>query len=995
MQLAMEYLLFLRARDGTVLDTLREELAHWETDCEIYAERARKWKERTRIERRQVEKLHQVLRNVAKLLQIEGATPEAMSTIETLLKDMTPRHISANQSHDMVSEARVCGFCGKMFSSRDYLDKHIVRRHPNEVGDLKPATRTMSNKNAGELLPVKHTGDMEDNNNFRELLSDVEKTLREQQASLRSVAQEEAEKIQRLYEQFHVELKLSDELRQKRHDAEQSLHVAREEMDRLHEEREKLMNEIESLKDHLHVLSARKKIEAAKYSNYMNQDQNVAIELELRRLQDTIEAMTTALSDSRSELERVQALYASTLNEKRQLEDQLHEARNQIYRLELGRPDSQAHIPVAKVNSSSQTQAIQHESVSVQTDHASSTANGVESAKITSSALLEAESQTALFVGADAMVQTDTVETADTPPTLSPMPPTIQIDDVSPPPANSPPEQDSRDQAVFIPSVFQLESEALIRQIEERATQHAVSQASNTASKGMFTPLERRKNVRSYFPHSEREVKQRIQNCLVRLDEVARRYGVSPTDTVLSNEHMQMVQRSLHAHLEILPSHVLKRMISVEAQANDLIKNDWFPQELSRQSALERLQVDVAVLTENNQRLVSAAMASLARVNVVDAVELPHADREVQELRIPITQQTSAPLAEAVQGAHSSANQEPTDTDASNPVPHDCSIGVPAVSTTAEEKHSVPDQALMEQKQLITPVATTFSEPTTENHVRQAEAMDDTRQNSDAVEPHIVGEAIFHHQTSSSQPTPTSHDHVRESSPELSVPSSRVAEAHTVESIESTVSAGIGSFQAAEASIRSGADFLPARYQNAPIPIGLDDTFGASDTSSAMSYRALESVEWMRSSTDEKNDETEARPSTDVAPIPRWSSSVGTSNVTSSELSFNASIPSLSSSASMREDDAPRVETSAGATSWHLSHSNHEGTDQSDPEPDKDRRHIDAAPTHEETQNENTANESDASAERQVNSSTPNDEAVGRGDIEEFDDSDIEELVLS
>lgn len=104
-QLSMEYLLFMRSRDGDVLDSLFQQLQLCEqcvatlettlraglladrinvTLClhtydrwvsrerdELKA-RADKWKGRAQSGERQVEKLHQVLQNIAKLLHIHG-----------------------------------------------------------------------------------------------------------------------------------------------------------------------------------------------------------------------------------------------------------------------------------------------------------------------------------------------------------------------------------------------------------------------------------------------------------------------------------------------------------------------------------------------------------------------------------------------------------------------------------------------------------------------------------------------------------------------------------------------------------------------------------------------------------------------------------------------------------------------------------------------------------------------------------------------------------
>lgn len=72
LQLSMEYLLFMRARDGDVLESLSQELRQVETERDGLVLRSQRWKARARSGDKQVEKLHQVLQNIAKLLQIHG-----------------------------------------------------------------------------------------------------------------------------------------------------------------------------------------------------------------------------------------------------------------------------------------------------------------------------------------------------------------------------------------------------------------------------------------------------------------------------------------------------------------------------------------------------------------------------------------------------------------------------------------------------------------------------------------------------------------------------------------------------------------------------------------------------------------------------------------------------------------------------------------------------------------------------------------------------------
>lgn len=146
--------------------------------------------------------------------------------------------------------------------------------------------------------------------------------------------------------------------------------------------------------------------------------------------------------------------------------------------------------------------------------------------------------------------------------------------------------------------------------------------ASNTTAVGnekkpkQFSSLQRRHFLQSRFLHDESTVKERIGLMLHALDETTRRYGLDPKSTVLSDEHLHIVQRALHVHLEILPTIVLEKIISCESEVNELITQEWQPREKARQQALERLQIDTQTKSEHNQRLVQQAMTTCAPLKV-------------------------------------------------------------------------------------------------------------------------------------------------------------------------------------------------------------------------------------------------------------------------------------------------------------------------------------------------------------------------------------------
>jgi len=106
-------------------------------------------------------------------------------------------------------------------------------------------------------------------------------------------------------------------------------------------------------------------------------------------------------------------------------------------------------------------------------------------------------------------------------------------------------------------------------------------------------------------------VKDRIAHCLEKVNMFAGRFGVSARNgQVLSDEHFGLVRQALHAHLEVLPTDVLDRMLQCEAAVNKLIESEWVPREKTREQALERFKLETHAKSALNQALVKQALAA-------------------------------------------------------------------------------------------------------------------------------------------------------------------------------------------------------------------------------------------------------------------------------------------------------------------------------------------------------------------------------------------------
>uniref|UniRef100_K3X1Y2 C2H2-type domain-containing protein n=1 Tax=Globisporangium ultimum (strain ATCC 200006 / CBS 805.95 / DAOM BR144) TaxID=431595 RepID=K3X1Y2_GLOUD len=315
-QLATEYLLFMRSRDGTVLETMKKELELCERDCEEFVARTAKWKERARSGDKQVQKLHQVLQNVAKLLQIQGATPSSVATIETLLTELVSRQKKRNSHYRIangdgeeddlegddsedeqkrIKEARQCFYCGKMFASAVYLKKHHLRRHPGENKELRlnefPKYKPRQHANSTSA-PIEDNGSRE--KTLRQMLLQVEHALQDHQESLRSLAKEETVKIQHFYEQLHAENQLAEEIKASRIQAEKKVEETQQQLGMILQEKEDAVAQLGDLKEQIQFLDLKRKMEIQSgiHSSVLpvsSVKPDISMTLEIKRLEQTLD----------------------------------------------------------------------------------------------------------------------------------------------------------------------------------------------------------------------------------------------------------------------------------------------------------------------------------------------------------------------------------------------------------------------------------------------------------------------------------------------------------------------------------------------------------------------------------------------------------------------------------------------------------------------------------------------------------------------------------
>ncbi|KAL4177350.1 hypothetical protein KRP22_002283 [Phytophthora ramorum] len=646
LQLSMEYLLYMRARDGDVLDSLSQEMRQLETARDELLLREHKWKARTRSGEKQVEKLHQVLQNIAKLLQIHGASPSAVATIETLLTELISGRRArqrkktlmekGDEEMDEVQEARACGFCGKLFSSAEYLEKHLVRRHAGESLEVETLVkhkmkRDFEREGEDKENKMKNEDAAASEVAMQKMVQQVERALHDHEEKLRSLAEEEATKVQQMYERLHAETKLAGELNLSRNKTEDEHKVSQRQMDEVCQQKQKAEDELEDLKQQIQFLTLKGNMmrSAGLPASSPSRDDNalVAAETEIRNLQQTLEVVNRELAASREELAKVQALHLSALRKKKELVDKLASSRED------------SSVVLREIS----TQTEQRATVDggVQTDY-----DQISSSLIENETLTESYAPACADVGTDALVLSyedmgiQTVELLQAPALFDaevqavieddPIPTTIAAvrhegpDLTSQEPLNDtgslmeeivPPHPTAQKKDDQISDyIQQIHSQDLLDTLAERA-QSAASKAVTTEAQQNpiardYSSIPRHKYVRSRFHHDEDVVKERVSSCLSQLEQFSRRFGVPAKSAWLSDENLQIIQQALHGHLEVLPTEVLAKMVDSENAVNAIIEKEWMPMEKTRQQALERFKMEARAKSEVSQGLVRQAMAA-------------------------------------------------------------------------------------------------------------------------------------------------------------------------------------------------------------------------------------------------------------------------------------------------------------------------------------------------------------------------------------------------
>lgn len=237
----------------------------------------------------------------------------------------------------------ICGLCGKLFSSRRFLDKHIARRHADSS---RPETLELP-----QQKPKVRRDDHEDIHSaaFQTVMERFEHMLNTHEENFRMLSAQEATRVQQMYEQLHTEIHLpervkealpKDEKKLREQDALQSILRQKEEADaalmKIKEDitmlalkRDELLNSINTTVPCPQATPLAKAPECP-----VDEDALASTRSEVNRLQASLEEVNQALADTRTKLARLQTDHLSAIREKQMLIDRLDQARDKIDALE-------------------------------------------------------------------------------------------------------------------------------------------------------------------------------------------------------------------------------------------------------------------------------------------------------------------------------------------------------------------------------------------------------------------------------------------------------------------------------------------------------------------------------------------------------------------------------------------------------------------------------------------------------------------------------------
>lgn len=545
-------------------------------------------------------------------------------------------------------EACVCKFCGIYFSSAEYLETHIVRRHGRKSVELETLATVKIQRRFADA-------DLKENTEktaiaaapeavMHKIVAQIERALHEHEGRLRSFAQEEAEKVMQMYKRQLIESKQLEEIKSGQLKMEQQREDLQQLLDKMYLQKEEAEDELSDLKVQIQSLTTKKQMLESTIDVIcpLPHKCDEAADAKIINLQQIIEKDKAELTSARRELTQVQALHLSALRKKKAL----------AAKLALSREACCVHRQAA----SSQTERPCMISKNIQTDD-------FQQREVPSTMLPDRSSQMEQTLRANKAVQTvvnrscailqELVVCKDicTNPTRSNKTDVrVQTEDTMPAPFLEGVESriyivddlgkdnalasiakvsepilhgSAADEKTVITacqgelseSITQ-KSDGIIGQILlDNISERTHSAANKVASpcstvSGSYSTIPCHKFIKNRFQHHENVIEERVRACLAQLDQMSCRFGTPANSTRLSNKKFIQVQQALQNRSETLSSEVLSKMASCENVVSKIIKEEWVPMEEIKPNLQNSVKSKAKVESEISQGIRMQATAT-------------------------------------------------------------------------------------------------------------------------------------------------------------------------------------------------------------------------------------------------------------------------------------------------------------------------------------------------------------------------------------------------
>ncbi|KAG9412511.1 hypothetical protein AC1031_015424 [Aphanomyces cochlioides] len=590
LQLVVETFIECRKSDAYEMHLLREDMIATSNERDAFRMRLKEAKTDIKAFKSQLSRCTTLLRSCSHVLHAHGVSPHAIAALESIL--------ATSESHvtpETVKVAHICAFCGKAFSSQDFLVKHIERRHASTPTDevVKTPRTEMKDDTQGAVL------------------TRLELLLAQHEVAIKRTAADEAEKIKALQNELSIERNLSSELKHSRSEIQWRLEESQRQLSTARYEKDDALRQVALLQETVKSLEQKLQTEVKVQPKVTSDPQNTQT---IQRLEGALEHAKEALALARNEMQEEHDKYTALLL--------IHEKSKQ---------DGMVPARPTSCNVSTQTDAVPFHNMACQAEiiqafESSPTVDQVVAPKAPEPQLMDASSQTestatrevqtmtmelALEIPmdtaykpllsrdySDVVVQTDSIPVSLRPEGISVAIQASELPVKEMPPAGA---------AKFTEENGELEDaqesmkkpdapspEIIAAQIEDAidlAVRRADRNTPSTQDSSLPSyPLKRRPYITSAWAHGDDQVNDTIVQHLNHLDGDMERYGVNSKTTSLSQDQYDMVMSTYKGHLNMLPVAVLERMVALDAQVQNILETKWVPSEKHREDILKSLR---------------------------------------------------------------------------------------------------------------------------------------------------------------------------------------------------------------------------------------------------------------------------------------------------------------------------------------------------------------------------------------------------------------------